>query len=67
MPRGPVHWQRHWEGDGNAIDYLLSRDFRFARGGTISKPTPEFEPDNLDYAAIEYLVAEWDYSYDPKS
>jgi hypothetical protein len=65
MPSGPDHWHTHWEDDRKAIDYLLGRDFHFLVDGRIGKPTLDFEPDNLDYAAIEYLVAEWDYAYDP--
>lgn len=65
MPSGPDHWHAHWETDGKALDYLKKRGFRNDRGHLRDPEIAGFEPDNLDYAAIDYLCQEWDYSYEP--
>lgn len=64
MPSGPSHWHTFWEGDDKPMAYLKGRGFRFLRDGRITHDEG-FEVDQLDEAAIMYLVFEWDYAFEP--
>lgn len=63
MPSGPSHWHEFWEDDQKPSEYLTKRGFKFTRAGMIVHSQPDFEPDVLDQAAIQYLCFEWDYGY----
>lgn len=65
MPSGPSHWHNFWQGDEKPWRYLAARGFADERGMIRDPAIPGFEPDTLDYAAIDYLCQEWDYGYEP--
>lgn len=65
MPEGPDHWHEFWVDDTTPLDYLEKRGFTWPRGIIIQPQIAGFEVDVLDLAAIKYLIAEWDYDYQP--
>jgi hypothetical protein len=66
MPSGPAHWHEHWGDCSVALRYLERRGFKDDRGCIRDPDVEGFEPDNLDFAAIDYLCQEWDFGYQPR-
>lgn len=66
MPTAPDNLREKWGGDPVfAIAYLRERHFIIEKGGNI-KPTKESFPlVRDDGSAIDYLVQEWDYGFEP--
>jgi hypothetical protein len=50
--------------DDGAAFQQLGQNFKTSRGGIIY-PVDGYTPTPLDLKAVDYLVLEWDYGYDP--
>lgn len=53
-----------FDDDGEALAQLQIGTHFVDRVGVIF-PVVGYKPTDADYAAIDYLVCEWDYAYDP--
>jgi hypothetical protein len=51
--------------DVRATDHLFHHGFKVSRGGVIYHPDPNYKPTETDNSAIDYMLDEWDYAYDP--
>lgn len=56
---------REFENDADALN-VLRQNFRQWHNGCICPKRAGYTPDHLEVDAINYLLEEWDFSYDPK-
>lgn len=64
MPTAPEHLRARFADDSAAWD-VLREHYRDDRGVIRPKP-PGRWPSTHEARAIDYLVLEWDYGYDPE-
>lgn len=64
MTQAPNEPTPQWEGDRHALDQL--GDNFTNRAGHLT-PKPGYTPTDDDLSAIDYLFAEWDYTYAPST
>lgn len=64
MPQGPSHLHEKFGEPHVALAVLLSTRFSLS-GGVISPRVQDMVVSDEEGDAIDYLVMEWDYAYNP--
>jgi len=50
--------------DAPPTQYLVSKGWKFPRGGLIEKPAPDYKPSQKEWDCLYFLCDEWDYGYE---